>query len=51
MNSHGFNAANNSYPTGEIHQTIVPLDTSRQVKIWCGGGSVHVILDIAGYYL
>jgi hypothetical protein len=31
--------------------SIVPLDGSRQVKIWCGSGSTHVILDIVGYYL
>lgn len=31
--------------------STVPVNASRQVKIWCGGGTTHVILDVMGYYL
>jgi hypothetical protein len=40
----GFDAANG---------TIVKVDTSRQLKAFCGdqSGSTHVIIDVTGYYL
>lgn len=40
----GFDAANGS---------IVKLDASRQLKVFCGdqSGSTHVIIDVTGYYL
>jgi hypothetical protein len=40
----GFDAANG---------TIVKLDASRQLKVFCGdqSGSTHVIIDVTGYYL
>ena len=33
--------------------SVVKLDSSRQIKVFCGGdvGSAHVIIDIGGYYL
>ena len=32
--------------------SVVKLDSSRQIKVFCGGdvGSAHVIVDIVGYY-
>jgi hypothetical protein len=32
--------------------SVVKLDSSRQIKVFCGGdvGSAHVIIDIVGYY-
>ena len=29
----------------------VKLDTSRQLKVYCGGGSTDFIVDVTGYYL
>jgi hypothetical protein len=33
--------------------SVVKLDSSRQIKVFCGDdvGSAHVIIDIVGYYL
>ncbi|HEX7443130.1 MAG TPA: hypothetical protein VF320_04545, partial [Acidimicrobiales bacterium] len=30
---------------------VVPLDGSRNVKVWAGGGASGFIVDITGYYL
>lgn len=31
--------------------SVVGLDTFRRVKVFCGSGSTHLILDVVGYYL
>jgi hypothetical protein len=36
--------------TTTANASVVPLDANRQVKVFCGGGSAHFILDIVGYY-
>jgi hypothetical protein len=43
-----------NWSTANIANSItVPVDASRQIKVFCGGqvGSAHVIIDVFGYYL
>ena len=43
-----------NWSTVDIANSItVPVDASRQIKVFCGGqvGSAHVIIDVFGYYL
>ena len=32
--------------------SVVPVDASRQIRVYCGGGgSAHFVVDVTGYYL
>ena len=32
--------------------SVVPVDASRQIRVFCGGGgSTHFVVDVTGYYL
>lgn len=51
----GYTASTINFPGGDDRAVggQVALDTSRQVKVFCGDqtGSTHVIIDVTGYYL
>jgi hypothetical protein len=43
-----------NWTAGNVANSItVPVDASRQIKVFCGDqiGSAHVIIDVFGYYL
>lgn len=47
-------SAINFYPGADIaNGSVVKLDGSRQIKVFCGdvSGSAHFIIDVVGYYL
>ena len=50
-----FTASTINWPGGFdcANGTIVKLDASRQLKVFCGdqAGSTHFIIDVTGYYL
>ncbi len=31
--------------------SVVGVDASRRVRVFCGSGSTHFLLDVVGYYL
>lgn len=49
----GFSAASINWTTSGLdisNAGTVKIDASRQVKVFCGGGSSHFVIDITGFY-